>query len=190
MRWISTIWLKYLQWRAHLMSTRIALHSQYTRKYIYYNSSVVFIIHWTASHCQRDGQKTIQQWQKSSFFYLFIFSVNMSSVDCHTYFCSQESCISVYLGGRHKQSWHWSSPSDSWYIPLLLFVVAQPKCTGPSQKLQGSAAMTKHGHSSCQTEDKQRDGEGTTEERVMEEGDSNKPPESDIRRVWKESCWE
>lgn len=61
------------------------------------------------------------------------------------------------------------------------------ECTGLSPKLLGSAALTKHGHSSCQTEDKhtQRVREGTTRESVMEiqeEDESDKARESDSKR--------
>lgn len=56
---------------------------------------------------------------------------------------------------------------------------------GPSAKLWGSAAVTKHGHSSCQTGDKhtQREPQG---ERVTEERDGDKTQESATKRVSEE----
>lgn len=65
------------------------------------------------------------------------------------------------------------------------------ECTGPSPKLLGSAALTKHGDSSCQSEDKHTHWarEGTTGERVVEmkeEGESDKARESDSKRALKE----
>lgn len=61
------------------------------------------------------------------------------------------------------------------------------ECAGPSPKLLGSAALTKHGHSFCQTEDKHTQWvrEGTTGERVMDEGTGDKARERDSERVLK-----
>lgn len=56
------------------------------------------------------------------------------------------------------------------------------ECADPSAKLLGSAALTKHGHSSCQTGDKhtQREPQG---ERAIEERAGDKTQESDTKRV-------
>lgn len=51
---------------------------------------------------------------------------------------------------------------DFSYIPLFLFRGMQSSALAPAAKLLGSAALTKHGHRSCQTEDKhaQREPQG------------------------------
>ena len=72
------------------------------------------------------------------------------------------------------------------------------ECTGPAPKLLGSTALTKQGHSSCQTEDKHPRcvRVGSAWERVMEIRESDKARESDSdgelkekKRIGWEDCW-
>ena len=114
------------------------------------------------------------------------FLINASSLSCH----ASGAGLGVELnfvsgrGGGFERVWGSPPPPPPFWLMMHSFITISSdagavECTGPSPKLLGSAALTKHGHSSCQTEDKHTQWvrERTTGESVMEEGESDRARE-------------